>query len=167
MNPIESKALHRLNAALKKELEKLSELVAEHSALPFDATHPRIIGSILHDFYTGVERIFHKIAAELEGDIPQSRTWHKDLLDDMALDIQQVRPAVITDDLRQTLEQYLRFRHVFRGSYGFELDSERMRSMFEELHAVFSQFQHELAQFLSTMTVLAQELGTDDQTSED
>lgn len=36
MNPIENKALHRLNDALKKELEKVSKLVAEHSALSFD-----------------------------------------------------------------------------------------------------------------------------------
>lgn len=34
------------------------------------------------------------------------------------------------------------------------------------LQAVFSQFQHESAQFPSNMTVVAQELGTDDQTSE-
>lgn len=98
---------------MKKELEKLRELIAEHRGLSVDTTHPRIIASILHDFYTGIERVFQKIATELEGDVPKGASWHRDLLDDMALEIREVRPAVIADSLRADLDDYLRFRPLF------------------------------------------------------
>jgi hypothetical protein len=152
------KAVLRLRAMVQKEIDNLLELMVEQSAMSADTTHPRIIGSILHDFYTGIERVFQRIALELEGGIPASATWHKDLLDDMALEIPDVRPAIITDDLREDLESYLRFRHVFRGSYGFELEPDRMRPLFEKLESVFQRFKQQMATFLEKMTDLAQGL---------
>jgi len=67
MKPVDSRALHRLIAAVQKEMEKLRELKTEHTMLSPETSHQRVIGSILHDFYTGIERVFQKIATELEG----------------------------------------------------------------------------------------------------
>lgn len=133
----------------------MRELVAEQSSLSVNTSHPRIIGSILHDFYTGVERIFQKIAIELEGDVPKGSAWHKDLLDDMALEIREVRPAVISESLREDLDEYLRFRHLFRGSYGFDLEPERMRSLFDQLEYVFGEFEREMGIFIQTLSEFA------------
>jgi hypothetical protein len=38
----------------------------------------------LHDFYTGVERIFQQIAAVLDEAVPSGRDWHEALLQQMA-----------------------------------------------------------------------------------
>jgi hypothetical protein len=146
---------------VQKELEKLRELTAEQGTLSVDTTHPRVVGSILHDFYTGVERIFQKIATELEGDVPKGAAWHKDLLDDMALEIREVRPAVISDSLREDFEEYLRFRHLFRGSYGFDLEPERMRSLFDQLESVLGEFEREMGIFLQTLSELAKGMESD------
>jgi hypothetical protein len=49
----------------------------------------------LHSLYNGVERIFEWIAGELDGGLPTGPTWHRDLLTQMTLKVEGVRPAVI------------------------------------------------------------------------
>jgi hypothetical protein len=41
----------------------------------------------LHGFYIGMEHIFEWLARELDGGLPQGATWHRDLLDQMTLDV--------------------------------------------------------------------------------
>lgn len=50
----------------------------------------------LHDFYTGVERIFQQIAAGLDEAVPSGRDWHEALLQQMAAERLPDRPAVIS-----------------------------------------------------------------------
>ena len=71
---------------------------------------------MLHSFYSGVENIFKRIALELDGRLPDSSTWHRDLLDAMARQAQN-RRAVISESLEDRLKEYLNFRHVFRPAY--------------------------------------------------
>lgn len=156
MKPLEIRIVHRLSAALQKEMDKLRELLAEASSYSVDTVHPRIIGSLLHDFYTGLERAFQKICKEIEGEMTEGRGWHKALLENMSLEIPEVRPRVITEELANDLDDYLRFRHLFRGIYGFELDVERMRPLFDNLGMIFSEIEAQLQTFLNTLTQIAQ-----------
>ena len=99
-----------------------------------DLSYPglyRAQGSILHDFYTGCERIFLRIAKDIEGDVPQDEHWHIDLLKRMAAERGDVRPEVISEDLARTLRPYLGFRHVFRNIYGHELRPDRLCPLIE------------------------------------
>ena len=41
----------------------------------------------LHDFYAGLERIFHQIATTIDGNLPVGREWHRDLLHQMQIDL--------------------------------------------------------------------------------
>jgi hypothetical protein len=66
----ENQRIIRLKATIKSELEELEKLKREVDELNIEESHPRMLGSILHDFYTGVERIFCRIAEELEGGLP-------------------------------------------------------------------------------------------------
>lgn len=65
----------------------------------------------LHNFYTGCERIFRLIASDVNRTVPDSRDWHKRLLTQVSLDIEAVRPAVISNEVQRTLEELLAFRH--------------------------------------------------------
>jgi hypothetical protein len=85
--------LTRLKAELAHELERLDKLQQELAAEGMEEAHPRIIGSILHDFYTGVERIFIRIAEELGEGLPRGEHWHRDLLLVMTLELEGIRPA--------------------------------------------------------------------------
>lgn len=126
MNKNKNGKFIRLISIIEKDMSNLKVLKTEIDQVDIRTAHPRILGSILHDFYTGVERILLRIANELEGEPPQSQSWHKDLLDEMSVELEGIRPPVIGDELRNKLEEYLRFRHLFRGIYGFELDANRL-----------------------------------------
>lgn len=67
----------RLSAAIRAELTQLARVTAEAELAlrDFPAAVPpprelRGIGAIIHDFYTGAEHVFEKIAAELDGGVP-------------------------------------------------------------------------------------------------
>jgi len=55
----------------------------------------------LHDFYTGMERIFQQIAAGLDEAVPSGRDWHEALLQQMAAERLPDRPAVIAEATRE------------------------------------------------------------------
>jgi len=155
MSPVEAKALRRLISNIEKDLDKLHKLKVEKDELNIETAHPRIIGSILHDFYTGMENIFEKIAKELEGSVPKGPDWHKDLLEDMTIEIRNLRPPVIDDSLKKELNEYLRFRHLFRSLYGFELDRSRMRPLIERFDHVLENFEHQIYNFLQVLEKIA------------
>ena len=70
----------------------------------------------LHDFYTGLERIFHQIAAMVDGSMSTAREWHRDLLRQMSTDLPHTRPPVLSAETTKMLDEYLSFRHcLIRG----------------------------------------------------
>lgn len=102
----------------------------------------------LHNFYTGCERIFQKIADDVNGSVPRSFDWHKRLLKTMTLEIDRVRPPVISKETERSLIEYLAFRHLVRNIYGFEIDSERLQQLIEKSHTTFNRFKKEVTAFL-------------------
>ena len=126
----EIKVERRHLSNLVEEVESLSEKI---EAKP-TGVELRAAGSILHDFYTGLEKIFRLIAVEIDGNMPSGEEWHKRLLDRMAVEIEDIRPPVIDDSLKEQLSEYLRFRHLFRHIfYGFELNWERCKPLVRKL----------------------------------
>lgn len=143
----------RLAAEVESELSGLGALEAELAdAPPGDETHAiRARGSILHDFYNGIERVFVRIARELNGGVPRAERWHRELVRNMALEIPAVRPAVIDADLARTLEEYLRFRYVFRNGYGAVPSADRMRPLEARMPATLEAFRDQVRSFLAWM----------------
>ncbi len=150
MRPDEAFA-RRLAAEIEDELGRLDRLRDESATAPKedDTFTLRARGSILHDFYNGVERVFVRIAEELNGGVPQGDRWHRQLVKDMSLEITGVRPPVIDALLAEDLGHFLRFRHLFRNVYGFVLDAERLRPLEERLPAVLAAFGTEVRAFLA------------------
>lgn len=142
--------------ALKKEIEKeLKDLqrlneemiqVLSHKKPSFLET--RAAGSILHDFYSGIEKIFRRIASRIDRDVPPGEDWQTELLIRMSIPLDDIRPRVISEGLKEQLADYLRFRHLFRNIYGFELKWERCKTLGMMLSRVFSLFQKEIKKFL-------------------
>ena len=140
----------RLAAEIESELGHLDLLQEQSATAPRadDTFSLRARGSILHDFYNGIERVFVRIAEELNGGVPQGEQWHSQLMKDMSLEITGVRPAVIDAELARSLGEYRRFRHVFRNVYGFALEEQRIRPMEERLPAVLATFRRQVGEFL-------------------
>lgn len=60
----------------------------------------------LHSFYSGIERLFELIARHVDRTVPSGGTWHRDLLQQMAHDVADVRPAVIGQMSVLTLDEF-------------------------------------------------------------
>lgn len=69
------------------------------------------------------------------------RVTHRDLIDDMALEIPDVRPAVVDESLANVLGECLRFRHVFRHCGGVS-QTGRMAPLEERLRETLTAFRH-------------------------
>ena len=147
---LEEVLARRLAAEIESELASLSALGEELANAPRqdDIYSLRARGSILHDFYTGVERIFVRIASELNGGVPQAPQWHQELIRNMTLAVPEVRPAVIELDLAGKLSEYLSFRHMFRNVYGSVLDRARMQALEVQMPATLTTFRQQIEAFL-------------------
>ena len=150
MNP-ERMALIRIRKEIEIELQAIEKVKNDYASVPStieDWVIIRTKASLLHDFYTGIERVFSRIAQELNGGLPNTEQWHRDLLRDMALELEGIRPPVISEDLYRRLLPYLRFRHLFRNLYGFELEWEKMVELDREFEPVASMWFDEIHTFL-------------------
>ena len=142
-----------LAAEIGREVENLGRLRDElRPLLPQDEAEPagvvkRATGSILHDFYGSLERIFRLIGEELDEDLPHGDGWHVELLRRMSMEIADLRPAVISAELAGELEEYLRFRHVFRNVYGFELRWSKFAHLAKGLDGLYGRIRAELDGF--------------------
>lgn len=149
-----------LRADIQLELSNLERLIEETKMLPTDTPENILIvrgaASILHDFYSSIEKIFERIALNLDGDLPRGEDWHVQLLHRMSTSVPDVRPPVITPDLESNLSEYLRFRHVFRNVYGFELKWHRLRELVDDMPGVYSELRSQIDVILSFLVDLDQ-----------
>ncbi|MBN2073522.1 MAG: hypothetical protein JW770_06230 [Actinobacteria bacterium] len=135
-----------------EELNNIKKLRSELSECDGNSySLRRAKGSILHDFYNVCERIFELIAREIDGGITAGEQWHKKLLYQMTIKINNTRPPVISKKLAAELDEYLAFRHLFRNIYGFELESERLDRLVEKFSGVISLFSKEINAFLKKL----------------
>jgi hypothetical protein len=144
----------RLAREIEVEVASIERLAVELAAAPGtdDTFSLRARGSILHDFYTGIERVFIRLAEEVNGGVPRGEQWHRQLIQDMSIAIPDVRPAVISTQLADQLGEFLRFRHVFRNVYGFVLQADRLRGLQEKLPGVLERFTGEIRSFAAWLS---------------
>lgn len=146
-----------LKLEIENELATLERLVHEASELLRDVPEEprtrdvRAAGSIVHDFYNGVERIFERIAVRLGPGLPTGPGWHMLLLRSMESAAEGYRPAVIDHALALRLIEYLSFRHLFRHSYGYELLWPKLRPLIEGMAGTLSELRAQLGRFLTAL----------------
>jgi hypothetical protein len=148
-----------LNLSIKDEIKKLELLDREKNSLLKRRSSNYVVragGSILHDFYTGIEKIFESIAKEVDRRLPLGEEWHSELLHQMTLDIPGLRPPVITAQAEKKLREYLGFRHLFRKRYGFELDWQKLKKLLLGMPQIRSNLETEIGKFFDTLNSLLQ-----------
>ncbi len=101
----------------------------------------------LHDFYTGLERLFQQVALNVDRVVPEGRDWHRELLRQMSAEVPGVRPAVLSHETVRALDEYLRFRHIVRNVYAFEFDSDRVWRLVERVEDCHARARADLLAF--------------------
>ncbi len=96
------------------------------------------IGTFLHNIYNGIENILKQILKAKGVDIPESATWHKELLNLSA------SKGIISDKLSDQLYEYLTFRHFFVHAYGFMLDEAHLEGLANNIPEIWLRFTEEI-----------------------
>lgn len=116
----------------RENQEKLDALQPEKINKETSENDLILVGYFLSGWYSNFEDIFLKITKEFENKIEDASRWHSELLYRMTLEIEGIRPAVISRKSMKYLDDLLKFRHVFRYSYAFELDWQKMSITIEK-----------------------------------
>lgn len=111
----------------------------------------------LHDFYSGLERVFEQIAAVVDQSVPSAHDWHRELLRQMEVEVPGLRPQVISSDTAAAIDEYRRFRHVVRNVYAFDFDPERIEALATRLKPAFAVAKGDLSAFAAYLENVAQD----------
>lgn len=142
-----------LSARIDTELSEL-KLVVDRTLLAWDKAAKQdddfYLDSValnLHAFYSGLERIFEKLASTIDRTVPSAANWHQELLTQMQTEIPSVRPAVVSSMLKESLEEYRGFRHVVRNVYTYHLKPEKLKILVGNLESTYKLASEELTLF--------------------
>ncbi|HZH87946.1 MAG TPA: hypothetical protein VFD78_02080 [Chitinophagaceae bacterium] len=148
-------SLKRLKAEIKEDLtaiesvtKRLREWVKRHTTEDPGQEMCYAFAALLHHFYTGVESCLKRIIKVIDGSLPGGEEWHRELLQAASVPVETVRPSVIDQSLRFRLDEYRRFRHLFRNAYGHEIKWERLSILVKEAEEVFKEVKSALIAFL-------------------
>ncbi|MCJ7577802.1 MAG: hypothetical protein MUO91_05075 [candidate division Zixibacteria bacterium] len=101
------------------------------------------IGAYLQNIYTGMESILKQLLLHKNLSIPDTPTWHKDLLD------LAVEHHFITKKTADRIGKYLFFRHFFMHAYGFLIDEDKLKPLMDNISEICLEFKREIDKYLS------------------
>jgi len=103
---------------------------------------------------SAAESIFKAVAVNIDKSTHKGDQWHKELLEQMTLNVPGLRVSVISTDTAQKLNHYRSFRHVFRNVYGFELSFNRIKELLELLPDTSVSIKKDLDNFICQMRTI-------------
>ena len=102
---------------------------------------------VLHSFYSGIENILILIFKRYDEQLPNSNKWHMELLD-KAFVSDKNRKQILSNEAQKRLEEYLKFRHFVRHSYGFQLEWERMEDLIDGINNFWETIKKDINNFI-------------------
>ncbi|MCS7352134.1 MAG: antitoxin [Anaerolineae bacterium] len=132
---------------LERVVHRAMQIWEKSAQFPEETAYVEAVALNLHSFYSGVERVFELIARNIDNWHPQGEAWHRELLARMAESLPQARPAVISSQNAQLLDEFRKFRHLIRNVYVFHLDPAKMKPLIQQLPTLWSGLHAELAAF--------------------
>ncbi len=148
--------IHRISDELQKierTVGRIERALKKIDVLPVEAREfiERALAADLAEVYTGFEKIFERIANEIDKHLPKGERWHTDLLAQM-VERRPERPLVISEDIQEKLRQLLRFRHKVNNIYGDEVIYEKAEEHAKPITELFREVSEELDTFINFLT---------------
>lgn len=100
------------------------------------------VGVYLFNFYNGVENIFKRILTYMGIEIKRDASWHKELLKTA------LNKNIINEELYRLLLDYLGFRHYFVHGYAFNLETDRLQKLINNIEPVYQEFKKNIESYL-------------------
>jgi hypothetical protein len=116
------------------------------------------LGFTIQSLYGVLENYFLRVSKYFENNLPSDR-WHQALVDRMALEIPDVRPALLTDPgTTGMVREVLRFRHRLRNLYGEDLDPGKTRDIQQTVTELLTAFPRVHRSFVAKLRSIADAL---------
>jgi hypothetical protein len=102
---------------------------------------------LLHSFYNGIENILLIIMKSKENSSLSSNKWHTELLDNAFVSTDN-KSVIFRNEIKETLQDYLSFRHFVRHTYGFRIKWEKMEDKLNNLKEIWEVLKEDLNKFI-------------------
>ena len=116
-----------------------------HSAEGVDS-----MGYQLHNLYGAFEQLFEEVARFFENQI-EGIQYHAELIRRMQLEIEGIRPALLSTETASDLDELRRFRHLFRHAYTADLDSDKVAALAAKVVCIQRDFTQDFERFLALL----------------
>ncbi len=100
------------------------------------------IATFILNVYNGMENMLKRVFKYYGFPLPDTQTWHKDLL------LASQERGIITQELLERLDEYRAFRHFFVHGYGILLDERKLRPLAQGLQSAWEEFLREISAYL-------------------
>ena len=157
MNAQTTIQVRTLKADIASDLKAIAEIYAaldRYDAEPLSDDQAIIVAYHLHNLYCAFESIFQRVAEVFGNQVSDQAGWHADLLRRMTLDIEGLRPRLLSEQAYDCLDELRRFRHLFRSAYRLHLDVERLALVRRKALALEKNYQAEIERFLAFLDSL-------------
>ena len=105
----------------------------------------------IHNLYSAFEQQFETVAKFFENRLEEQRD-HVDLLRRMRLEIDGIRPALVSDEAFVLLDELRRFRHFFRHAYTTDLNPDNLVDLLSKVERLRPVHRQDMAEFLGRIT---------------
>lgn len=105
----------------------------------------------LHNLYCAFEDLFKIVARFFDNAVDRGDSYHAELLHRMSLDIRGIRPALISDETYQLLDNLRGFRHFFRHAYNYEIELRKIKIVLEDALGLQEIYQKSVSNFLEEL----------------
>lgn len=146
----EISSLDDLHAALSRRVGWLLERKIADPFLVEDVF--AALAMTLHDLYTGSERILLRPISNIDGGIPKSDEWHRELLRQATLAVPDLRGPIISEkDVYEFLSELRGLRHVIRNVYVHRLKRENLLKLGQLAVELYPRFKQEIERFMASL----------------
>lgn len=108
-------------------------------------------GSFIHSFYNGVEKTLVLIFKGINESLPNDINWHTKLLE-KAFSNTETRDAILNKEYMETLNSYMKFRHLFRHTYEYKLRIEKLKPLLDNSTDLWNKIKHDINNFIVKQT---------------
>jgi hypothetical protein len=131
--------IRRVRRDLAADIASMQEhrdRLQEHLEASDSAAECAVLAVAIHHYYTALEGALERSIRFLDGSLPEGPDWHRSLLVEASKPLPDVRPAILSAEHMDDLEQLLRFRHFFRHAYAVSLDMRKLTRNAERIARV-------------------------------
>lgn len=137
--------------ARSRDIDRIGGRIEERlSAFAHSAEGIDSMGYQLHNLYGAFEQLFEEVARFFENQIDESR-YHADMIRRMQLELQGIRPALLSAETAADLDELRRFRHLFRHAYAAELDPDKVADLAAQAVRTQRAFARDFERFLARL----------------